>query len=410
MGGVIYILRHGATKLNNQTDMSEDRIRGWTDVPLAEEGRKEAQAAALKLKAKGVNAIVTSDLSRAQETAAIIGKILGVKPVASRGLRPWNLGTFAGTSTKEALPKISDYAQKRPDEPVPEGESFNAFKERAFAGLADAIEANQGKVLVIVTHHRNERLYEAWEKAGRPEDLSIDMPTFLQKGDPPGGIRELAIGPSTKAQDVEKWQPESGSTKLGNSPPSNGQQSKIGDSKSAAPPSSGDSKSAAPPSSQRSTASPAGKNGPNMPNPSDEPAEGKATKAEAHYSLAKAGSSDRCGTCKSFRPPNDCVKVVPPIATAGWCRLGHSKVDGHAFYGDPSEEAAESPAEAAAEGDDAEPQPRSAMAAETMAHGRAIAGAKALHAVGHISEKQRDKHIGVSRAAIAKAALFGRRG
>ena len=203
MGGVIYILRHGATKLNNQTDMSEDRIRGWTDVPLAEEGRKEAQAAALKLKAKGVDAIVTSDLSRAQETAAIIGKALGVKPAVSRGLRPWNLGTFAGTSTKEALPKIAEYAQKRPDESVPEGESFNQFKERAFGGLADAIEANQGKVLVIVTHHRNERLYEAWEKAGRPEDLSIDLPTFLEKGDPPGGIKELAIG------DVEKWQPTS---------------------------------------------------------------------------------------------------------------------------------------------------------------------------------------------------------
>jgi broad specificity phosphatase PhoE len=197
----IYILRHGATKLNNQTDMSEDRIRGWTDVPLADSGRKEAQAAALKLKAKGVNAIVASDLSRARETAAIIGKILGVKPAVSRGLRPWNLGTFAGTSTKQALPEIAAYVRDKPDEAVPEGESFNAFKERAFAGLADAIEANPGKVLVIVTHHRNERLYEAWEKAGRPEDLSIDLPTFLSKGDPPGGIKELAVG------DVEQWEP-----------------------------------------------------------------------------------------------------------------------------------------------------------------------------------------------------------
>lgn len=162
-----------------------------------------------------------------------------------------------------------------------------------------------------------------------------------------------------------------------------------------------------------------------MPNPSDNPSfyvnmdespgeqsrvrrETRATKAQAHYGLAKAGSSDRCGTCKSFRPPNDCVKVVPPIATAGWCRLGHSKTDGHAFYGGEGEEASEAPAEAASEDEAAEPQPRSAMNPETLAHGRAIAGAKALHAVGHISEKQRDKHIGVSRAAIAKAALFGR--
>lgn len=395
----IFLLRHGATRLNNQTDMSEDRIRGWTDVPLAEEGRKEAQAAALKLKAKGVNAIVTSDLSRARETAAIIGKALGVKPAVSRGLRPWNLGTFSGKSTKEALPEIADYAQKRPDESVPQGESFNAFKERAFAGLADAIEANQGKVLVIVTHHRNERLYEAWEKAGRPEDLSIDLKEFLQKGDPPGGIKELAIG------DVDKWEPKSGSPKPQKLQQSNGKPSSNGASGAAVE----TAISGSIPKKQNPLRSPVGKNGPNMPNLSDT----RVTKAEAHYGLAKAGSQDRCGTCKSFRPPNDCIKVVPPIATAGWCRLGHSKVDGHAYYGDPGEEASESPAEAAAEGDTgeaAEPQPRSAMNPETMAHGRAIAGAKALHAVGHISEKQRDKHIGVSRAAIAKAALFGRRG
>ncbi len=405
MGGVIYILRHGATKLNNQTDMSEDRIRGWTDVPLAEEGRKEAEAAGLKLKPKGVQAIVTSDLSRAKETAAIIGKILGVKPAVSRGLRPWNLGTFAGKSSKEAMPAIAQYVQEKPDTAVPDGESFNAFKMRAFEGLADAIEANHGKVLVIVTHHRNERLYEAWGKAGRPEDLSIDLKEFLQKGDPPGGIKELAIG------DVEKWEPSSDSGLTGSSQPAN---SNSGPARSnvalTVPPAKrlGNGLITDADGRGATSASPAGKNGPNMPNPS----ETRATKADAHYGLAKAGSADRCDTCKSFRPPNDCVKVVPPIASAGWCRLGHSKVDGHAYYGDPAEEASESPAEAAAEGDtgeEAEPQPRSAMNPETMAHGRAIAGAKALHAVGHISEKQRDKHIGVSRAAIAKAALFGRR-
>lgn len=41
--------------------------------------------------------------------------------------------------------------------------------------------------------------------------------------------------------------------------------------------------------------------------------------------------------------------------------------------------------------------------AHTLAHGRAIAGAKALHAVGHISEAQRDKHVSASMKAIGKA-------
>jgi hypothetical protein len=42
--------------------------------------------------------------------------------------------------------------------------------------------------------------------------------------------------------------------------------------------------------------------------------------------------------------------------------------------------------------------------AQALAHGRAIAGAKALHAVGHISEAARDKHVNASMTALRKNA------
>lgn len=54
------------------------------------------------------------------------------------------------------------------------------------------------------------------------------------------------------------------------------------------------------------------------------------------------------------------------------------------------------------------PAPMAAPAmpmAHTLAHGRAIAGAKALHAVGHISEAQRNKHVSASMKAIGKAPV-----
>jgi broad specificity phosphatase PhoE len=205
----VFIVRHGATKMNNQTDLSEDRIRAWTDVPLVEEGREEARRAGLKLKGKNIKAIISSDLVRAKETAEIIGKIIGVPPEFSPKLRPWKLGTFTGASTKEALPKIAEYVRNKPDEPVPQGESFNQFKDRAFEGFAQALAAHPDG-LVIVSHHRNERLIAGWERAGQPPDHSIDLEEFLQKGDPPGGViivktTEAALigkgggnGPSTK--------------------------------------------------------------------------------------------------------------------------------------------------------------------------------------------------------------------
>jgi broad specificity phosphatase PhoE len=192
-GTLVYLVRHGATQLNNTSDTSQDRIRGWTDVPLTDEGRQEAEKAAAELKDKGIGYIATSDLSRARETADIIGKALGIEPVPMMGLRPWNLGEFSGKSTKEALPQLAEYVQKRPDEPVPGGESFNAFKARAFEGLADALNAAGNKQLALITHHRVERLMEAWLRAGQPASHAINIPTFLQKGGPPGGVEELRI-------------------------------------------------------------------------------------------------------------------------------------------------------------------------------------------------------------------------
>jgi broad specificity phosphatase PhoE len=189
----IYIVRHGETKLNNDTDTSQDRIRGWLDVPLTDQGRKEAKIAAEKLKKYKIEVIYCSDLSRAEETASIIGKILGIKHTPSKKLRPWNLGKLAGTSTKEALPQIAKYVREKPQQKVPEGESFEDFSDRAFEGIAEAINKAKGENLCIVTHHRDERLLSAWNKAGQPANHKIDLDVFLQKGDKPGGLIIMEI-------------------------------------------------------------------------------------------------------------------------------------------------------------------------------------------------------------------------
>ncbi len=47
------------------------------------------------------------------------------------------------------------------------------------------------------------------------------------------------------------------------------------------------------------------------------------------------------------------------------------------------------------------PMPMPNMA-HTLAHGRAIGGAKALHAVGHITAAERDKHVSASMKALGK--------
>jgi hypothetical protein len=88
---------------------SVDRIRGWADVPLNAEGKKEATKLGQILKDKGLQSIVSSDLSRAADTAAEIGRICNVRPSYTSALRPWNLGDLQGKPTDKCLAAIRAY-------------------------------------------------------------------------------------------------------------------------------------------------------------------------------------------------------------------------------------------------------------------------------------------------------------
>jgi broad specificity phosphatase PhoE len=185
------IVRHGATALNGESSISVDRERGWSNVPLTEEGRRQALDAGMKLKGRGISIIVSSDLNRAQETAEIIGQVLNIRPQFSSRLRPWGLGTLTDKPMSDVTPRLRTYAGQRPNTPVPEGESFNQFRLRAFDGLSAAVRKNAGQKIVIVAHHRIERLIAGWKANGQPIEHAIDINTFLEDGDPPGGVIEL---------------------------------------------------------------------------------------------------------------------------------------------------------------------------------------------------------------------------
>lgn len=184
-----YILRHGATRMNAESAASVDRERGWSQVPLTAEGAEEARTAALKLKDKGISVIWCSDLCRSCQTADIVGEILDIEPKNSTKLRPWGLGNLTNKVMSAAMPQIAAYAKNKPDMAVPEGESFNEFKRRAFRGVAEAIGKHPGKTVLLVSHLRVESLLRAWQAAGQPIHHGIDVETFLKPGEQPGNIR-----------------------------------------------------------------------------------------------------------------------------------------------------------------------------------------------------------------------------
>jgi uncharacterized phosphatase len=192
----IYVVRHGATAMNNQTDVSEDRIRGWRDVPLAPKGRQEALQAADDLRPFAITRVYTSDLSRARETAEIICNTLSISHCEINSkLRPWNLGTLTGQVTKHALPIIKKFVCDTPQISVPDGESFDTFKQRALRGLSEITLASRGLATAIITHHRNERLFISLHQPIDTTNYSqpLHISTFLSKGEPPGAIMPLEV-------------------------------------------------------------------------------------------------------------------------------------------------------------------------------------------------------------------------
>ncbi len=125
----IYFVRHGETDLNKESGehSSDQPVRGWSNVPLNQQGIKEAQKAADSVKDLPIEHIVASDLPRAKQTANIIGNRLGITPEFDHGLRTWNLGEYTGKAGKEVHDEVDRLCTESKDERPKGGESFNEF-------------------------------------------------------------------------------------------------------------------------------------------------------------------------------------------------------------------------------------------------------------------------------------------
>ena len=93
---MFYVLRHGQTDWNVQA-----RLQGSTDIPLNDTGRAQARVAADILDGLGITRIVASPLSRALETAQIVGAKLGLTPQTDVRLIERNFGLFEGLTLDE---------------------------------------------------------------------------------------------------------------------------------------------------------------------------------------------------------------------------------------------------------------------------------------------------------------------
>lgn len=152
--GKLILVRHGHTPLNRPG--ADERLRGWLDVPLDEGGLKEAEVIAERLAEYPIEIIYSSDLRRARQTAEVIRRCIKSQVLATKDLRPWNLGVFCGQRVRDLLPFL-DQLNRHPDLPAPSGESFYQFYGRYSARLRQLMNFAEplSKDLVVITHVRN---------------------------------------------------------------------------------------------------------------------------------------------------------------------------------------------------------------------------------------------------------------
>lgn len=116
-----------------------DMTGGWTDTPLTDLGRSQAEVTAMRLQAQfncEENIIYTSDLLRASQTASIISERLNSEVLVHAGLRERNTGIAAGKTKEWAKynrnPRTSEEFDLDYQEFL-EGETWRQFYNRVCA-------------------------------------------------------------------------------------------------------------------------------------------------------------------------------------------------------------------------------------------------------------------------------------
>jgi broad specificity phosphatase PhoE len=138
LAGVL-LARHGETRDN----LPPGRFQGWTDTPLNDTGRHQAFELAGRVASceRPVASLWASDLSRARETADIVGTAIGLRPVLDWRLREGCRGRWEGFLFEEIERSEPEHfaAWKRGGASFrfPEGESLLEHQQRVTASLRD---------------------------------------------------------------------------------------------------------------------------------------------------------------------------------------------------------------------------------------------------------------------------------
>jgi phosphoserine phosphatase len=146
---IVLLARHGQSDWN-----ATRRWQGHADRPLTEKGRAQAHALAARLEHIELDAVYSSDLRRASETADEVARAQGLQVVEYPELREVDVGSWSGLTREEAEARFPvGFARWREGYPGwDDGESYETMSDRVLASIHGIARAHEDGRVLVVSH------------------------------------------------------------------------------------------------------------------------------------------------------------------------------------------------------------------------------------------------------------------
>jgi 2,3-bisphosphoglycerate-dependent phosphoglycerate mutase len=175
------LVRHGQSLWN-----LENRFTGWVDVPLTEEGEREARRAGERLAGRSFDIAYTSVLVRAEETLRLLCETAGLQlpVIRDQALNERHYGDLQGLNKAETAERYGDdqvHIWRRSfATPPPNGEALKHTAERTLPFFERAIlgDIKLGKDVLVVAHgNSNRSIVMELDQLGEDEVMGVELAT-----------------------------------------------------------------------------------------------------------------------------------------------------------------------------------------------------------------------------------------
>lgn len=152
----LFLVRHGETDFNLKGIVQGRGV----NAPLNETGISQAQALAQRFMAEKIDAIYSSPLTRAHQTAKCVADACSINDIPTdSGLEEMSWGIFEGQSYSDKMGDVFAEMKQRwhegeHDFAVEDGESLTTVQNRGMASIERIVSAEAGKRVLVVAHGR----------------------------------------------------------------------------------------------------------------------------------------------------------------------------------------------------------------------------------------------------------------